>query len=475
MLYVRALLVLAGMLATGHLVMVAGRFRFTVSPLADVAIAFLVGAGAITLVTFWISLLVPTAAISIGAGLLMSALPVAAVLVARDVQGFAPAGRALPYAARGLMRTPGWMYPVASLVLVDLGLVLQGVLRSALGWDGFFVWAIKARCFFLSGGVPQSYFTDLSRQWSHLDYPFLLPISEALIYRVTGVADERLSMVLVAAFLLCLVVLLHELVRVARGEGMAVLSVLVLLTLPALWATSTQAAADLPLALFLLAGGGLLAAWLEEPGGLRQLLLGASLITLAVWVKRDGLVVWAAAGLAVMVWTLVAGARERRVLWRPAACYLAPGLVLLPWLADLYLHHVVDRNYARPSLSWLVQHGDRLPVLAQAMQVELTRVAHWGLAWILLAAALALNPPLRSAGRALLVWLLAAHLLSLLFIYTFSTWIPFTDHVSSSIDRLVFQVMPLGVLLLTLSIPPLMRLRSSERGQTAAGEAVRSG
>lgn len=471
--YLLAVLVLAGMTATGHLVMVGARLRFTVSPLADVAIAFLVGAGTITLVTFWISLLLPAWALSISIGVLAVALAVAVGLVAlQAARSASAAAGALRAGARLLLRAPWWAYPAAALVLVDLGLLVTGILRSEVGWDGLFVWGIKARYFFLSGGVPQPYFTDLSREWSHIDYPFLLPISEALVYRAAGTPDERLIMVVIAAFVLCLVVLLHELVRTARGEGMALTAVLLLLTLPAIWSFAEQGMADLPLAVCLLAGGGLVARWLERPARLRQLLLGAFLMTLAVWVKREGLMVWLAAGIAVGLWSLAASVRARRLLWRPVLCYLAPATVLVPWLADLYLHHVVDRNYVRPSLAWLVQHGDRLPVLAHALEAQLTRAADWGVAWLLLAAVLLLNPPLRSAGRALLLWLLVAHLLSLPFIYTFSTWVPYTDHVASSIDRLVLQVVPLALLLLALNFP---RLRVLSRLPPRRGGRVEEG
>jgi hypothetical protein len=93
-------------------------------------------------------------------------------------------------------------------------------------------------------------------------------------------------------------------------------------------------------------------------------------------------------------------------------------------------------------------------------------------AWLLLAAVLLLNPPLRSAGRALLLWLLVAHLLSLPFIYTFSTWVPYTDHVASSIDRLVLQVVPLALLLLALNFP---RLRDLSRLPPRRGATVEGG
>jgi len=482
--YVLAVAVLAGMTAAGHLLIRAGGMRWMLSAPADLALAFLVGAGATSLVTYWASLLMPAWALWLGLGLLAAALAWALGLgglhagrylrYVGSVRRDRPPGGRLAPSDRKLARGRWWAYPLAALALADALLVLREIVRSDPGWDGLFVWGIKARYFFATGGVPQTYFSDLSRDWSHIDYPFLLPVSEALVYRAAGVADERLIMVVIAAFFISMLVLLHELVRFWRGEGMALVAILVLLTIPALWSFAGQGMADLPLAVFVLAGGGLVATWLERPGSLRQLVLGALLLAMAVWVKREGLMAWAAAGVAVGVWALMASVRARRLAWRPVAGYLAPVLVLVPWLADLALHHVVDRNYARLSLGWLVQHGHRLPVLAHALLAELTRLPNWGLAWVLVAAALVLSPPLRSSARGFLLWVVAAHLLSLPLIYTFSTWVPYTDHVASSIDRLVFQVLPLALLLLALSIPRLAG-RPAAWQPAPAAEAARPG
>src|SRR5438552_14761972 len=107
------------MIATGHLVMVAARLRLSVSPLADVAVALLLGAGAISLVTFWISLLAPAWALSMSIGLLLAALVLALVLVglqaARSASSAPSAGGALHAGARLLARARWWAYPLAGL------------------------------------------------------------------------------------------------------------------------------------------------------------------------------------------------------------------------------------------------------------------------------------------------------------------------------------------------------------------------
>jgi 4-amino-4-deoxy-L-arabinose transferase-like glycosyltransferase len=295
------------------------------------------------------------------------------------------------------------------------------VLRSQVGWDGLFVWGIKARYFFSFGGVPEAFFADPSREWSHLDYPFLVPLSEALLYRAAGRADERLALLLAAAFVLCLLLLIHDLARAWRGPELALVACLVLLTVPATWILAGQGLADLPLAAFLLGGGGLASRWFEDRGRVRDLLLAGLLLTLAVWVKREGLVVWASAAAAVALWSLRASLRRRRLVWAPALAYVAPAVVLVPWLVEVSRHHLVDRSYARFGIAWITHHADRVPAVMQALETELATFASWGLLWLLVSAAAVLNPPLRSPSRAVLLWLMAAQLLSLPLIYTFST------------------------------------------------------
>jgi dolichyl-phosphate-mannose-protein mannosyltransferase len=447
--FVAGCLVLAGMAAVGHLLLRGTRLQHGLSAAGGLALAFLVGAGASTLFAFWGSLLAPRWALTATLGLIAIAL---LTVVAR--QG--PAA----WRERHRFSLPApklrlWAYPVGILVLLDAALLLQSVLRSQVGWDGLFVWGIKARYFFSSGGVPEAFFADPSREWSHIDYPFLLPLSEALLYRAAGSADERLAMLLAAAFVLCLLLLVYGLARAWRGPELALVACLVLLTVPATWVMAGQGLADLPLAVFLLAGGGLAARWFEDRSRIRDLLLAGLLLTLAVWVKREGLLAWAAAAAAVALWSLGASLRRRRLVWAPTLAYLAPALVLVPWLVEVSRHHLVDRSYARFGFAWLAQHADRLPAVVQTLGAELATFASWGVLWLLVAAAAVLKPPLRSPSRALLLWLMAAQLLSLPLIYTFSTWVPYTDHVMASIPRLVFQVMPLAVLFGVLSLPAL--------------------
>jgi hypothetical protein len=71
----------------------------------------------------------------------------------------------------------------SSLTLLMTLTVWRFARRLVLGWDGLHIWEFKARLAFDNGGtVPAAYFRDVSRMWSHVDYPQYLPLTETWVY-----------------------------------------------------------------------------------------------------------------------------------------------------------------------------------------------------------------------------------------------------------------------------------------------------
>jgi Dolichyl-phosphate-mannose-protein mannosyltransferase len=455
-----AALVMGGTACTGHLLLWALRLRTGLSWAGNLAISFLAGAGALTMLAFWMSLVAVSAALPVSFGFLVVST---VVVIGKLAVGLARPG--LTGAAPRWKRW--WVVPLGLLLIFNLVVVVVPGLRHDPGWDGFFVWGIKARYFAAFGGVPGNYFSDLSRDWSHLDYPFLLPLLEAIVYRAIGGVDESTIMVVTAAFTLCGVVLLLELARSLHGALVALVCALVLTTVPELMALARQGMADLPLAVFMLAGCGFVYRWFERGNQLPDLVLGGGLLVMGVWVKREGLLVWAAAVTAIGLWTLVEAIRRRKVLWRPLAAYLPPFALIVPWLLTVSAHHVADPSQ-QVVAAWLLEHRYRLPAIWHALGQQLLTVRSWGFVWLLVALAAVLKPPLRSPGRAFLLWALCVHFVSVTLIYTSSTWPDFLGLVNSSIDRLVFQVVPLAIFFLATSllpqgVGPLPRLSPAKR------------
>src|SRR5262249_37475285 len=72
--------------------------------------------------------------------------------------------------------------------------------RSPTGTSA--IWALKAKILLHEPASSSSYFSDLSRAYSHLDYPLLWPLAIAWAWTAVGEADLTAVKVLAPALLL---------------------------------------------------------------------------------------------------------------------------------------------------------------------------------------------------------------------------------------------------------------------------------
>lgn len=438
------------MTSAGSLLLRAARLHPSISLAGDLVVSFLVGSGATTVLAFWISLIRPSAGLPFALAAIAASLLVEIGLL--SVQAIR-AGPRFPSIGHLSVKSVSLAVLPAPILIYEAYVLLTSVIHSGPNWDGTFVWEIKARYFAALGGVPPGFFQDLSREWSHLGYPLLLPLTEALTYRAIDRSSQGADMVITATFVLGLLVLLYELIRRAQGPGLASVFALLLLTVPATWDNALQAFADLPLALFLVAGTWLVYRWFDQGRRISDLILGGVLLAFAIWVKREGFVIWGTTAAALVAWTAVIGVKHRSLVWQPVCAFVGPIVVVLPWLITLWRFGVPEQDYVGFSATWFLHHADRVPAVIQVLFAQFLLFPTWGIVWILIGAGALLRPP-RSLGRGYLLGALAAHILSLTIVYTFSAWTPFMDQVKSSIERVVFQVLPLGLLLLATGIDP---------------------
>lgn len=469
-----AFLVPAGLTASGLLLLAGARIRPAISPAADLTVSFLIGAGAITLLVLWVST-ASSVALTVGLVVAVASVPAAALVLLMRLHH-------LPAPRVWIRKRPVWLIavPLTALAAYQGWLVTVGALHSGPGWDGVFVWDIKARYFLISGGVPQSFFSDASRQWSHPTYPLLLSLVEALVFRTLGGAHQWADLTVTAMFVVGLVILFHEMVRRARGLLLAGLLTLVLITAPAFWMNALVANADLPMALFVLAGAWFVYRWFDHGRRIQDMILGGVLLAGAMWVKHEGLVVWSTGAAVMAAWTVYTSIHRRTLRWGPLCAYTVPAITLVPWWLSVAHGGVSDRDFVPVSVTWLVEHSNRIPVLIGMLIAELTNFRRWGIAWILVGAGVVLKPPLRSPGRCFLLAVVLVHTVILTLVYTFSTWVPYTLQVDVSASRVIFQVFPVSLLLLATGLDrdwwrvvPLRRRRHAweESGMTERAPA----
>ena len=267
-------------------------------------------------------------------------------------------GLALAWRRRGADDSPepglrAWWAGVPTLERVVGAVALAAVLgvfaASALQysvlpvdqWDEWAMWSKKAVFLLYFGTLDPAFFAAPAYAHMHQEYPLLLPVLEAFIFRGMGTADVSVMhvefIVLFVAFLWTLAFF-----GARRGPVLAWGPVLVgIAAAPFIWDQLFSGYADLPVAFLLGAGVLCVALWLEAPRPALVVIAGL-LIAGASQTKLEGLV---AGVVALAIAAAISWRRDSaRTAAQPALAIVAVALALVPWRlwtsahgVDLYL------------------------------------------------------------------------------------------------------------------------------------------
>jgi hypothetical protein len=367
---------------------------------------------------------------------------------------------ALPYPA-------GWLeWSLAGLLLAEIALVLFVSCKHTLGWDGLLVWEIKARYAFLNGGViPAAYYSNPGRAFSHPEYPLGIPLTELWLYLWMGEPHQFWVKTIfgtyyaAGTFLLCL---LGARVSGRRWSGLAVATIL--LFVPFL--TSAPGGvivgyADFPISVVYLAALGYLVLF-SLNGDSRAFIIYGFCLALLPWIKREGLILWSVLAFLGFV-----------VSWKRAklarfGLLVLPGLFLMAsWRAYLsFIHCTPSSEFSLSVSGKLTETAARIGPIARLLLLDLSNQADWGIFW--LAAALALLY-LAFRFRAMQSWILIGAVIAPIVLYCatylFTTWSNYSAHVTSSLPRLIFQMVPASLLAIATVLP----LRSGDGQRLGSG------
>ena len=358
------------------------------------ALYFLLGAGAISLLTFWLSPLFSLIPVQ----WLLSVVTIGLGLFTYWRRGGQRAGIALP---RFDDTQPRWLSELLILgIFVQCAALVLVALQTPLGWDGLMNFELKARIAFANdpaGRLPLAYLSDTSRTWSHASYPLLVPMTEHWVYAWVGSAHQGFVKPLFPAFYLSLAGLFYGALCRMMPRSPALAGVFALGLLPSL-AIGPGAAisgyADVPLAAS--AFGAVAFAYLGLRTGARDyFVLAGLLLSVAVWTKREGLIL-AAYVIAAVVTASIALARQRSsvpmvrgVRW----LVLTPAIVAGSWEWLQRMVAAPDGDFLPVSFETLWSHISRVPIIAGLLGRELVLLGHWALLWPVFAVTVLLSIP----------------------------------------------------------------------------------
>jgi hypothetical protein len=307
--------------------------------------------------------------------------------------------------------------------------------KPLLEFDGWAIWATRARALYEFGDPAAPVFTDPN--YPALQYPLLVPALEAVGFRFMGGFDGTLIDLQLLGLAVAFVGGAWSLLRERTRPLLLAAVLLAIVTAPTFTNQLQTNYADVPLAMLLALGLAALAAWLADgdPGLLpaAALFLGAAALT-----KNEGEMFAVAAYVAAFA---VARAGQRRPLALAALATLA---IELPWRVWVQAKGVKIADYSLANLfdpGYLWESRDRVGPAFEELLFQLRIESSWSfLPWLVLFALVA-AVVLRRGRLALFAaaWF-ALSLAGLLAIY----WIsrnPITDNLFNSSDRTTVTLM----------------------------------
>lgn len=406
--------------------------------------SFLIGAGSCAAILFPFSVLIPRHALSAEFGLMVVALPVAAVLRRRRA-ATAPAGtRRSTRAAR-------------DPVTLVLGAAILGMFAyfcalnmwMSHSWDSFVVFGTRAKFLYVEGGLSRRWFIVDPYDQRLLAYPPMISLFETLFARLRGSFDFDTLKPIFPFFYASLLCGTYGAVRMVVSRRWALAAVLLVTLLPEL---TTRAAAggyvDMPMAAFVAAATAA-ALRKDAPEGWRSplpWLLGAMTAT-----KQEGMILAlvAAAAVAVSWWT----ERPRRLAERcraNASAMLILGAFVVSRVGYVRWIRVHDITWGPFDAAHVSRALRSVGEVASLSLHYLLSPYRWGLFWpafFVAAISIAVSGPTRLRLLALATAIIVALEAGL---FLFTNWV-FQVHIEGAYSRLLAQLAPAAVVVIVFA------------------------
>lgn len=325
-------------------------------------------------------------------------------------------------------------------------------------WDAQAIWNLHAR--FLSRGGP-AWVNMLTPKldWSHPDYPLLLPSLVARGWLWSGC--ETMLVPLSIAFLstfTCAGLLVTGLALSGRGE-LGLLAGALLLATPSYIVHGTSQYADTTLSMFFLASTVLVYLVREKLLTSRSLFPAFFLAGCAAWTKNEGLLFLLALGFGCLLESMVR--REWRAMttelaWAAAGA-LWPLLLLLYFKITLAPANDIVNGQGQGTWTLLTDWW-RYFIISRAFAGEMLRFSHGMIVLMVMVALIARVRLPRSGGGLFLVVLLGAMLSGYFGVYLITPRNLYF-HLGNSLDRLVLQLWPMGLFFFFVQIGNWFRER----------------
>ena len=364
----------------------------------------------------------------------------------------------------------GWQDALllASIVLVATAFTILSF-RYTFSWDGFQIYATKAKRLFHEGGLTQEWFAEDSYDRRLLEYPPLVAMWEAMLARLRGRFDFDQFKPIFPLFYLSILVSTFAAVRRRTSLRVALGTALLVGLLPEIaTAQAAGGSSDMPLAAFV--AGTIAACFRRESRRAVPFLIGS-----LTAVKNEGTILAIVASGAILWYWTSGGLRPFRARVKAhaagiavVAAYLVSRVAFLRWL------DVHDPTYGPINAANLARAVERLGLVVRVCLRLALDPAVWGVLWPLaLIASLVLWARGAKSERALAGALWAA-IGAYTAILLFTNWDVELQAVQAY-HRLLSQLAPAALVAIALSYWRMRRTFDVPSRATSAAPAVMEG
>jgi hypothetical protein len=373
-----------------------------------------------------------------------------------------------------------WLEWLLAIVLTQTTIVAAVVAWRSFqaeplgGWDGWAIWNMHAR-FMLRAGTEWPELLHASQlNWTHPDYPRLIPASVARIWAWCGREDPLASALVSMVFAGATAALLVALLGKVRNLRVGLVGGIVLLATPFFLTFAANEHADIPLGGFMLAAAGsAILAGGTSTGGAGAWVLAGICVGGAAWTKNEGLLfaVIFGSSAALHVW-------RTRAIGAGRAFLIALAIALIP-VAYFKLQLAPANDLVAGSTgSRLDRLGDlsRHATILAALWRDLGRFGEWTFApWMVL-----VLPFLAWRARRRFVpveWIVPC-VVGLMLAGYYSVYLVSAQdlewHLDSSLVRLLLQLWPLAIFAWGLVVPDFLgrEANSPARGRWISSRGI---
>ncbi len=337
--------------------------------------------------------------------------------------------------------------PLDAITAVALAVVVILLVRAAalyavkplVEFDGWVIWATRARALYAFSGPVAPIFTDPS--FPALQHPLLLPALEATDAHFMGAWDGTAIHIQLLGLAIAFFGGAWALFRPYVWQPLLAGSLAAIAAAPAVLEQLGSNYADVPVAFFIALGVTALAVWIVVPE--RELLVGAAVfLSAGMLTKNEGELFAACALIAAAI------ACERRRLGPLAAAAAAIAACDAPWRIWIATHHAKIAEYSLSDAldpKYLSDHSNRVWPSVRELLSQIVNVS-WSFVFALALAGVAGAFLLRAfrAGAFAALWLLFAFG-GLVMIYWISTN-PLSENLYNSSNRTIATLLVTGAL-----------------------------